>query len=164
MKLKRLGLLYALTMIAMPSFAANVVTETQAVAILKGDGVKSVAAQSLFRNGVFSNKGFDNNAEAYRGYYFSQKPLTFLNFNVAALDIPYKTMYVGCCVIHQNSFILSHTIKSDMDTLHRFARKNNCRVDSDGLDGIIDPIAVKFVKKSNTTHFVSITCENPNAE
>lgn len=164
MKLKKIGLFCALAVMIAPSFAANVVTEVQAVSILTGDGLKSSAAQNLFKNGVFSQKSFEDDAESYRGYYFVQKPLTFLNFNVAALDVPYKTIYVGCCVMHQNSFILSYKIGSDIDALNRFAKKNNCRVDDNGLDGIIDPIAVKFVKKSSTTHFVSLTCKNPKAE
>lgn len=164
MKYLKIGLLCVLTIAVTPSFAATAVTETQAVAILKGDGVKSAAAQSLFKNGVFSQKGFDHNAEAYRGYFFPQKPLTFFKHNIVALDIPYKTIHVGCCVIHQNGFILSYKIGSDIDALNRFAKKNNCRIDNNPLDGVIDPITVKLVKKWNTTKFTSIVCENPNEE
>ena len=164
MKRLKLGILCALVMLVTPSFAEIAISESQGLAILKGDGVKSNAAQSLFKSGVFSKSSFDNNAEAYRGYFFPQKSLTFFKHNIVALDVPYKTIHVGCCVMHENGFILSYKIGSDIDALNRFAKKNNCRIDNNPLDGVIDPIAVRLVKKWNTTNFTSVVCEKPNEE
>ncbi len=152
-----LGLLLGIMSI---SAQATAISESQAISVLKGDAVKSTATQNLFTNGFFSKKAFAHDAESYRGYYFPQKPLTFFNYNVIALDVPHVSIDVGCCVLAQNSFILVGTTSSSIDGLESFAKKHQCTVsDYHGAIGdIADPVAVRLVKSWNTTYFTSIKC------
>lgn len=159
-KIKKIILTTSLLLCGFNVYANGGLTANQAKAILTDENQKNSETKKLFLNGVFSKKNFISDAESYKGYFLAHKNLTFMNFEVLAYQVIHFETNVGCCVGSENAFILSPKTNSNLNALQKFAKENQCTIESGSVaSDLPDQVSVKLISKAKTSKLFSISCE-----
>lgn len=158
--MKKIALLSILFLMGNSVYADEALTTQQAFTILTDEAQTRPFTKQLFAKGVISKKNFISDAESYRGYYLTNKKLSFLNFDVLAYDVIHVVSNVGCCVGSNNALVLAPKINADLGGLQKFAKEKNCTIESNSVaSDLPDQVSVKLISKAKTSKLFSISCE-----